>query len=303
MLGSWAKKLSNKERRKLKKLADAQAREAALGPSGSAAEPSFPFTVTHQTVDITDEVQWQTTKDINISNFSATGGKKGTALFQDAALKIRNGGRYGLIGPNGKGKTTLLKLIYKRKLRIPPSLDMLIVEQEFAATDQTALQAVLAADTQRTALLDKEAALVAKLNEDDDDGADGDAGNALELVAELKAVSDSLDEIGAASAEPRARKILSGLGFDSEMQDRETKKFSGGWRMRISLARALFIKPTLLLLDEPTNVSAPKACFFHWEAADRLWSGCAELSPSLRTALTLVARLPRCGLASSLGAF
>ena len=60
-------------------------------------------------------------------------------------------------------------------------------------------------------------------------------------------------EIGAGSAEARASKILHGLGFTKDMQARETRLFSGGWRMRISLARALYIQPTVLLLDEPTN--------------------------------------------------
>lgn len=62
-----------------------------------------------------------------------------------------------------------------------------------------------------------------------------------------------VQEIGADSAKSRASKILHGLGFTEVMQRRETKNFSGGWRMRISLARALYIQPTVLLLDEPTN--------------------------------------------------
>lgn len=62
-----------------------------------------------------------------------------------------------------------------------------------------------------------------------------------------------LQEIGSASAEARASKILHGLGFTEVMQKRRTHDFSGGWRMRISLARALYIQPTVLLLDEPTN--------------------------------------------------
>lgn len=66
-------------------------------------------------------------------------------------------------------------------------------------------------------------------------------------------VYEELRAIGADAAEPKARRILAGLGFTTEMQNRPTKNFSGGWRMRVSLGRALYLEPTLLMLDEPTN--------------------------------------------------
>jgi ATP-binding cassette subfamily F protein 1 len=72
-------------------------------------------------------------------------------------------------------------------------------------------------------------------------------------VAVFQQVYDALAAKGADSAESKAAKILNGLGFTPAMQGRATSTFSGGWRMRISLARALYVTPTLLLLDEPTN--------------------------------------------------
>uniref|UniRef100_A0A8C2H4U3 ATP-binding cassette sub-family F member 1 n=1 Tax=Cyprinus carpio TaxID=7962 RepID=A0A8C2H4U3_CYPCA len=178
--------------------------------------------------------------DIKLERFSISA--HGKELFVNADLLIVAGRRYGLVGPNGKGKTTLLKHIANRALSIPPNIDVLLCEQEVVADDTPAVQAVLKADTRRLKLLEEERQLQSRLEKGDDG-----------VSERLDKVYEELRVIGAASAEAKARRILAGLSFTPEMQNRPTKKFSGGWRMRVSLARALFMEPTLLMLDEPTN--------------------------------------------------
>lgn len=130
------------------------------------------------------------------------------------------------------GKTTLMRAISGREVDFPRSIRVLHVEQEASGDDTTALDCVLAADVERTELLAQEK------------GAD---------AAQLERIYERLQEIEADSAPARAAKILHGLGFDAEKQKMKTREFSGGWRMRLALARALFCEFDLLLLDEPTN--------------------------------------------------
>ncbi|KAL0725633.1 hypothetical protein Bca4012_040232 [Brassica carinata] len=177
-------------------------------------------------------------KDITVESFSVSA--RGKELLKDATVKISHGKKYGLVGPNGMGKSTLLKLLAWRKIPVPKNIDVLYVEQEVVGDDKTALQAVVSANEELVKLRE-EAEALQNSNGEDDTG---------EKLAE---VYERLQMLGSDAAEAQASKILAGLGFTKEMQVRATESFSGGWRMRISLARALFVQPTLLLLDEPTN--------------------------------------------------
>lgn len=186
--------------------------------------------------------------DIRIENFDLAFGEK--VLLKNADLVLSFGRRYGLVGRNGLGKTTLLRMISDRQLKIPPHISVLHVEQEVVGDDTAALDSVLECDTVRNELLAREKELLAVVNE-------GMAN--MTISEELSQIYVQLQNIEADKAVSRASIILRGLGFSPDMQARPTKSFSGGWRMRLALARALFSKPDLLLLDEPTNMLDIKA--------------------------------------------
>nr|XP_023019951.1 ATP-binding cassette sub-family F member 3 [Leptinotarsa decemlineata] len=188
------------------------------------------------------------TQDIRIENFDVAYGDR--VLLQGADIVLAFGRRYGLVGRNGLGKSTLLRMISGGQLRIPSHISILHVEQEVVGDDTLALDSVLECDTVREELLKKEKEISSAIN----------AGSAdPELNSQLTEVYTQLQNIEADKAPAKASIILNGLGFTSDMQQKPTKTFSGGWRMRLALARALFSRPDLLLLDEPTNMLDIKA--------------------------------------------
>ncbi|KAF3956851.1 hypothetical protein CMV_018072 [Castanea mollissima] len=182
-------------------------------------------------------------RDIRIESLSVT--FHGHDLIVDSELELNYGRRYGLLGLNGCGKSTLLTAIGCRELPIPEHMDIYHLSREIEASDLSSLEAVMECDEERLKLEREAETLAAQ-----DDG----GGEALERIYER------LEAMDAATAEKRAAEILFGLGFNKQMQAKKTRDFSGGWRMRIALARALFMNPTILLLDEPTNHLDLEAC-------------------------------------------
>lgn len=170
----------------------------------------------------------------------------GKHLLLDTDLVINFGSKYALIGWNGSGKTSLLKAIDQRNWNIPQDEHIFYVEQEVSANPNlTVFQMVLDANTKRRLLIEQYNNLK-DLVENTDNPTEDDFNQYQLAMQQLKAIDADKDE-------SIVRYILYGLGFNENDQNRPTSEFSGGWRMRISLARALYLKPNLLLLDEPTN--------------------------------------------------
>ena len=182
-------------------------------------------------------------KDIHHQKFDISYGAK--MLIEGADVWLTYGKKYGLVGKNGTGKTSLLRMISQGILKIPSHISCHHVEQEVVGDDTTALDSVLQSHSVREALLEEERILNLKLDAGDTDPSTSDR---------FTEVFQELELIESAKAPGRATMILAGLGFTSEMQEMSTKTFSGGMRMRIALACALFCKPDLLMLDEPTNM-------------------------------------------------
>ena len=162
----------------------------------------------------------------------------GRKFFDHASVSLPPGAKVGLIGRNGVGKSTLFKLILGQlhagddEISLPKTARIGSVDQEHPATPFTLLETVLEADEERHGLLTR-----------------------LETAdpEEMGEIWGRLIEIDSDAAPAKASEILVGLGFTQDDLARPMSEFSGGWRMRVALAAALFAEPDMLLLDEPTN--------------------------------------------------
>lgn len=177
---------------------------------------------------------------LNFENAQLRRGVK--VLFDGASLRIHNGDRVGVVGRNGCGKSSLFKVFTGElssdsgSISWPSGWRIALMAQELQSVDASALDYVLAGDKVRSQCM---AAL-----------ADAEAHHDESAIAHLHSELDACD---AWTAPTRAAKLLSGLGFDVAVHENPVTSFSGGWRVRLNLARALMMPSDLLLLDEPTN--------------------------------------------------
>ena len=189
-------------------------------------------------------------KNISVDSFTIRTNEK--AIFQESPLTISYGEKYCLVGINGSGKSTLLKHIFERKFPIDSRMSIIYVEQEVEESNDSIVDTVLLGNAERFALVKSIRQIEEKMEESCND-------TDMELYNQLQ---EELKNSGGYKDESIVKRILFGIGFEKDDFNKAVKTFSGGWRMRMSIAKALYMKPDYLLLDEPTNHLDMNACLW-----------------------------------------
>ncbi|KAG5635338.1 hypothetical protein H0H81_011670 [Sphagnurus paluster] len=215
---------------KQKRLAEKAAKKNAGIADSSSATPSGSVNGRVLVSDVKG-------RDVKIDSYTLS--FHGRLLIEGAEIALNYGQRYGLLGENGSGKSTFLQSIAERDIEIPKHIDIYLVRGEAEPSEVNAIDFIVASAKAKVARLE---AYIEELSVAED----------VDELA-LDAAYEELEELDPSTFEVKAGSILHGLGFSQTMMKKPTKDMSGGWRMRVALARALFVKPHLLLLDEPTN--------------------------------------------------
>lgn len=185
-----------------------------------------------------------TSRDIKIEQLSLV--FHGKVLLTDSTLELNYGQRYGLLGENGCGKSTFLRALAAYEYPVPKSIDVYLLNEPAEPSEFSALEWVVNEANKKLENLERQIEEILE-----NEGPESD---------HLENLNEQIDDMDASTFEVRAAQILTGLGFNAQTIHKKTKDMSGGWKMRVALAKALFVKPTLLLLDDPTAHLDLAAC-------------------------------------------